>query len=325
VLALRFLVTGAAGFIGSNLVDRLLAEGHDVVGVDDLSRGKLENLEEARRVGGSGDSKFSFVKADITAAGFGDIVASSNPEVVCHLAAQMDVRVSVREPLEDARLNVLGTINVLEASRAAGVRKVVFTSSGGSIYGDPEHLPVSERAGLDPHSPYAASKVCGEVYLGTYRHLYGLQSTSLALGNVYGPRQDPHGEAGVVAIFCSALLAGRQGTIYGDGTAVRDYVYVDDVVDAFVRAAGDAGNGRRFNIGTGVGTSVREVHAGIATAAGMPDEPTFAEARLGELQAITLDVSSARHGIGWEPFTTLAQGLVRTLDWVRGEGVGGRG
>ncbi|HEX7106563.1 MAG TPA: NAD-dependent epimerase/dehydratase family protein [Acidothermaceae bacterium] len=325
MLALRFLVTGAAGFIGSNLVDRLLAEGHDVVGVDDLSRGKLENLEEARRVGGSGDSKFSFVKADITDAGFGDIVASSNPEVVCHLAAQMDVRVSVREPLEDARLNVLGTINVLEASRAAGVRKVVFTSSGGSIYGDPEHLPVSERAGLDPHSPYAASKVCGEVYLGTYRHLYGLQSTSLALGNVYGPRQDPHGEAGVVAIFCSALLAGRQGTIFGDGTAVRDYVYVDDVVDAFVRAAGDAGNGRRFNIGTGVGTSVREVHAGIATAAGMPDEPTFAEARLGELQAITLDVSSARHGIGWEPFTTLAQGLVRTLDWVRGEGVGGRG
>lgn len=316
---MRCLVTGAAGFIGSNLVDRLLAEGHDVVGVDDLSRGKLSNLEEARRTGEAGGPRFSFVKADITAADFGDIVTSSEPDVICHLAAQMDVRVSVREPLEDARLNVLGTINVLEASRAAGVRKVVFTSSGGSIYGDPEHLPVSERVGVDPHSPYAASKVCGEIYLGTYRHLYGLQSTSLALGNVYGPRQDPHGEAGVVAIFCSAMLDGRQGTIYGDGTAVRDYVFVDDVVDAFVRASGDAGNGRRFNIGTSVGTSVRELHTAIARAAGMPDEPSFAEARLGELQAITLDVSSARHGIGWEPFTALDEGVARTLEWVRSQ------
>ena len=314
---MRCLVTGAAGFIGSNLVDRLLAEGHEVVGVDDLSHGKLSNLEEARRAGESGGPRFSFVKADITDSGFGDIVASSNAGVVFHLAAQMDVRVSVQAPLEDARLNVLGTINVLEASRAAGVRKVVFTSSGGSIYGEPEHLPVSERVGVDPHSPYAASKVCGEIYLGTYRHLYGLQSTSLALSNVYGPRQDPHGEAGVVAIFCSALLDGRQGKIFGDGKAVRDYVYVDDVVDAFVRASGDAGNGRRFNIGTGVGTSVRELHTVIAGAAGVPDEPTFADARLGELQAITLDVSSARHGIGWEPFTVLAEGVARTLEWVR--------
>lgn len=287
-----------------------------MVGVDDLSHGKLSNLEEARRVGESG-ARFSFVKADITESGFPDVVASANPDVVFHLAAQMDVRVSVRDPMKDARLNVLGTINVLEASRAAGVRKVLFTSSGGSIYGEPEHLPVSERVGVDPHSPYAASKVCGEIYLGTYRHLYGLQSTSLALSNVYGPRQDPHGEAGVVAIFCSTLLAGGQGKIFGDGTAVRDYVFVDDVVDAFVRASGDAGNGRRFNIGTGVGTSVRELHTAIARAAGAPDEPAFADARLGELQAITLDVSSARHGIGWEPFTTLEQGVARTLDWVR--------
>jgi UDP-glucose 4-epimerase len=315
---LRCLVTGAAGFIGSNLVDRLLADGHDVVGVDDLSHGKLSNLDDARRAGGQGGAaRYSFVKADITDAGFGDVVASSDPEVLFHLAAQIDVRVSVREPLEDARLNVLGTINVLEASRAAGVRKVVFTSSGGSIYGEPDHLPVSERVGVDPHSQYAASKVCGEIYLGTYRHLYGLQSTALAFSNVYGPRQDPHGEAGVVAIFCSALLDGGQGKIFGDGTAVRDYVYVDDVVDAFVRAAGDAGNGRRFNIGTSVGTSVRELHTAIARAAGMPDDPIFADARLGELQAITLDVSSARHGIGWEPFTALDEGVTRTLDWVR--------
>jgi UDP-glucose 4-epimerase len=316
---LRCLVTGAAGFIGSNLVDRLLAEGHDVVGIDNLSHGKLSNLDDARRAGETDGPRFSFVKADITDAGFGDVVASSDPEVLFHLAAQMDVRVSVREPLEDARLNVLGTINVLEASRAAGVRKVVFTSSGGSIYGEPEQLPVSERVGVDPHSPYAASKVCGEIYLGTYRHLYGLQSTALALSNVYGPRQDPHGEAGVVAIFCDALLDGRQGKIFGDGTAVRDYVFVDDVVDAFVRASGDAGNGRRFNIGTSVGTSVRELHTAIARAAGMPDEPAFADARLGELQAITLDVSSARHGIGWEPFTALDEGVARTLEWVRSQ------
>jgi UDP-glucose 4-epimerase len=313
----RCLVTGAAGFIGSNLVDRLLADAHDVVGIDDLSHGKLSNLDDARRANDGGGSRFSFVKADITDPNFGDVVASSDPEVIFHLAAQMDVRVSVREPLEDARLNVLGTINVLEAARAAGVRKVVFTSSGGSIYGEPEHLPVSERVGVDPHSPYAASKVCGEIYLGTYRHLYGLESTALALSNVYGPRQDPHGEAGVVAIFCDALLDGGQGKIFGDGSAVRDYVYVDDVVDAFVRASGDAGNSRRFNIGTGVGTSVRELHTAIASAAGVSDDPVFADARLGELQAITLDVSSARHGIGWEPFTALDEGVARTLEWVR--------
>jgi UDP-glucose 4-epimerase len=311
---MRTLVTGAAGFIGSHLTDRLLAEGHHVVGIDDLSRGRLSNLALARE---NTDHRFSFVRGDITDTGFSDVVSSAEPEVIFHLAAQMDVRASVRDPLEDARLNVLGTINVLEAARAAGVRKVVFTSSGGSIYGEPDKLPVSERAGTDPHSPYAASKVCGEIYLGTYRNLYGLQSTSLALGNVYGPRQDPHGEAGVVAIFCSALLRGGQGTIFGDGKAVRDYVYVDDVVDAFVRAAGDAGNGRRFNIGTGVGTSVRQLHKAIADAAGAPDDPTFAPARLGELQAITLDVSSARHALGWEPFTALPDGVARTFDWVR--------
>jgi UDP-glucose 4-epimerase len=312
----RTLVTGAAGFIGSNLVDRLLAEGHHVVGIDDLSRGKLTNLAAARALG---EHRFSFVHCDITADDFGAIVAGAEPEVVFHLAAQMDVRASVRDPLEDARLNVLGTINVLEAARSAGVRKVVFTSSGGSIYGDPDKLPVSERASTDPHSPYAASKVCGEIYLGTYRNLYGLQSTSLALGNVYGPRQDPHGEAGVVAIFCSAFLDGGQGTIYGDGTAVRDYVFVDDVVDAFVRAAGERGNGRRFNVGTGVGTSVRQLHKAIADAAGAPDEPRFAPPRLGELQAITLDVAAARHGIGWEPFTAMPEGIAQTLAWVRSD------
>lgn len=309
---MRTLVTGGAGFIGSNLVDRLLADGHHVVALDDLSTGKLDNLSDARA-----ERRFSFVRSDVTDTRLDDVIAAAEPEVVFHLAAQIDVRASVRDPVEDARRNVLGTINVLEAARACGVRKVVFTSSGGSIYGDPEKYPVSERVGTDPLSPYAASKVAGETYLGMYRKLYGLQTTALALANVYGPRQDPRGEAGVVAIFCAAMLEGKQATIFGDGTAVRDYVFVDDVVDAFVRAAGKVGDGRRFNIGTGVATSVRELHKIVAEIAGKPDEPRFAEPRLGELRGFTLDVSSARHGLGWEPFTPLREGVARTLAWVR--------
>ncbi len=311
---MRVLVTGAAGFIGSNLVDRLLAEDNHVTGIDDLSQGRLENLVEARS---TGEHRFSFVRADILDPNLADLVTASRPEVVVHLAAQIDVRSSVRDPLGDARRNVLGTINVLEAARAGGVRKVLFASSGGAIYGEPNHLPVSERFATDPHSPYAASKVAGEAYLTTYRNLYGLQTTALALGNVYGPRQNPRGEAGVITIFCAAGVRGETATIFGDGTAVRDYVCVDDVVDAFVRATGTAGDGRRFNIGSGVGTSVRELHTIVAKAAGVADEPRFADARLGEVQAIVLDVSSARHGLGWEPFTELADGVQRTLDWVR--------
>ncbi|HLZ39236.1 MAG TPA: SDR family NAD(P)-dependent oxidoreductase [Mycobacteriales bacterium] len=311
---MRVLVTGAAGFIGSNLVDRLLADGHDVVAVDDLSRGTLANLAQARSMD---ESRFSFTRADVTDPHTVDLVAAARPEVVCHLAAQIEVRVSVSDPALDARLNIIGTINVLEGARRALSRKVVFTSSGGSIYGEPERLPVSEQAPLDPHSPYAASKVAGEVYLGVYRHLYGLQTTSLALGNVYGPRQDPYGEAGVVAIFSSALLGGRQGTIFGDGSATRDYVYVDDVVAAFAAALGERGNGQRFNIGTGVATSVRDLHSMIANTVGAPDEPEYAAPRLGELQAIVLDPSGARQGLGWVPAADLAGGVAATVDWIR--------
>ena len=313
---MRILVTGAAGFIGSNLVDRLLEDGHVVVGVDNLSRGRLANLAEA---GGRAKDRFAFVEADITDPSLRGVVADSNAEAVCHLAAQVDVRLSVEDPLEDARLNVLGTINVLEAAREAVVRKVVFTSSGGSIYGDLQPLPIDESATLNPLSPYATSKICGEVYLGMYRALYGQQSTSLALGNVYGPRQDPHGEAGVVAIFGSALLRGERATIFGDGAAVRDYVFVADVVDAFARAVGDSGDGRRFNIGSGVGTSVGELHTAIAHVAGAPDTPRSAAPRLGELQAVTLDPSAAREVLGWRARTELTAGLVTTLDWIRTE------
>jgi UDP-glucose 4-epimerase len=318
---MRVLVTGAAGFIGANLVDRLLAEGHDVVALDDFSRGRLDNLAEARRSNETRPGSFSLVRHDITADDLPAVLAAARPEVICHLAAQIDVRVSVADPLLDARLNVLGTINVLQSAVAAGSRKVVYTSSGGSIYGTPAQLPVSERAKVAPESPYAASKVSGEVYLGTYRALYGLDYTSLALGNVYGPRQDPHGEAGVVAIFASAFLDGRPSRIFGDGTATRDFVFVDDVVDAYVRALEPSfASGRRLNIGTGQSTSVRELHTVIAKECGAPDEPVMAPPRKGELQAIALDVSAAR-AAGWEPWTPLTEGIKHTVDWIRGTGV----
>lgn len=314
---MRVLVTGAAGFIGSTLVDRALAEGHDVVGVDDLSRGTLDNLSVARATNDTRPGAFTFVRHDITASDLRDVVVAARPEVVCHLAAQVDVRISVADPMLDARLNVLGTINVLEAAVAASVRKVVFTSSGGSIYGTPAQLPVSERAKVAPESPYAASKVCGEIYLGTYRALHGLDYTSLALGNVYGPRQDPHGEAGVVAIFASAFRDGRATTIFGDGTSTRDYVYVDDVVDAFVRAlAPGFASGRRLNIGTGVQTSVRALHSLIARLYDCPDEPMSGAPRKGELQAIALDNSAAR-AAGWQPWTSMEFGAASTVAWIK--------
>jgi UDP-glucose 4-epimerase len=312
----RILVTGAAGFIGSNLVDRLLDDDHEVVGIDNLYRGTRANLPDSELGAGRG---FSFVEADVTDPGFAETVADADVEAICHLAAQIDVRVSVQDPIEDARLNVLGTINVLEAARKAGLRKVVFASSGGSIYGEPKRMPVDETAPVNPLSPYAASKVCGETYLGMYHALYGLETTALALSNVYGPRQDPHGEAGVVAIFGSALLRGRPATIFGDGSAVRDYVFVDDVADAFARAIGDLGDGGRFNIGTGVGTSVRELHSAIAVAAAAADAPVLGDARLGELQAIILNVNAARDHLGWMPRTSLADGLAKTLDWIRSQ------
>ncbi len=311
------LVTGAAGFIGSNLVDRLLADGHEVVAVDDLSRGTLDNLAEAHRANETSPGVFTFVRSDVTDPGFADVVAAARPQVIHHLAAQIDVRVSVADPVEDARVNVLGTLNVLEAARRAEVAKVVFTSSGGSIYGESSELPVSERAEVDPFSPYAASKASCELYLGAYRHMYELRSTSLALGNVYGPRQDPHGEAGVVAIFGTAMLEGRPTKIFGDGTAARDYVFVDDVVDAFARAI-TKGDGRRFNIGTGIETTVLELHTLVADAVGAPDDPQFVAPRVGELQAIALECDAARQALGWQARTDLRSGVGVTVDWIRG-------
>ncbi|WP_297700233.1 NAD-dependent epimerase/dehydratase family protein [Mycobacterium sp.] len=309
---MRALVTGAAGFIGSTLVDRLLADGHAVVGLDNFASGRASNLEHL-----AGNPAHVFVEADIVTSDLEAILDEHRPEVVFHLAAQIDVRHSVADPQFDASVNVLGTVRLAEASRRAGVRKVVHTSSGGSIYGIPPRYPTPETVPTDPASPYAAGKVAGEIYLNTFRHLYGLDCSHIAPANVYGPRQDPHGEAGVVAIFAQALLSGKPTKVFGDGSNTRDYVFVDDVVDAFVKASGDAGGGQRFNVGTGTETSDRQLHSAVAAAVGGPDDPEFAPPRLGDLKRSCLDVSSAAKVLGWRPEVELADGVRRTVEYFR--------
>ncbi|UXA06853.1 GDP-mannose 4,6-dehydratase [Mycobacterium sp. SMC-2] len=309
---MRALVTGAAGFIGSTLVDRLLAEGHAVVGLDNFATGRATNVEHL-----VGNPSYVFVEADIVTADLQAILAEHRPEVVFHLAAQIDVRRSVADPQFDASVNVIGTVRLAEAARLTGVRKVVHTSSGGSIYGTPAQYPTPETVPTDPASPYAAGKVAGEIYLNTFRHLYGLDCSHIAPANVYGPRQDPHGEAGVVAIFAQALLSGKPTKVFGDGGKTRDYVFVDDVVDAFVKAAGEAGGGQRFNIGTGVETSDRQLHSAVAAAVGGPDDPEFHPDRLGDLRRSCLDIGLAEKVLGWRPRVELDDGVRRTVEYFR--------
>jgi UDP-glucose 4-epimerase len=308
----RTLVTGAAGFIGSTLVDRLLADGHTVVGVDDLSTGNSVNIVAAER-----HETYEFAKADIVDADLLSLISDTRPEVIFHLAAQISVSRSVTDAQFDSSVNVVGTVRLAEAARKAGVRKIVHTSSGGSIYGTPPVYPTNEDVPVNPSSPYAASKVCGEVYLNMFRNLYDLDCSHIAPANVYGPRQDPHGEAGVVAIFSRALLSGKPTKIFGDGSDTRDYVFVDDVVEAFVRAGGDAGSGLRFNAGTGVETSTRELHSVIAAAAGAADEPEFHPPRLGDLRKSCLDISRAKRVLGWQPKVPLVDGVARTVEFFR--------
>ena len=312
----RVLVTGGAGFIGSNLVDRLLDEGHTVTVVDDLSTGKLHNLQRARR---NPDLPLSFQRVDITSNALERVVAKAEPEYVMHLAAQIDVRRSVEDPVRDAMVNIIGTVNLLESCRRHGVAKVTMATSGGCIYGEPhaDELPINEEYPGHPHSPYGASKRGVEEYLYTYQALYGLRWTSLALANVYGPRQDPLGEAGVVSLFGGRLLADEPVTIFGDGEQTRDFVFVDDVVHAFVMSM-DRGDGQRFNIGTGEQTSVNELAAVMAEITGCERPPVYADPRPGELRHIALDTRLAAVELGWKPWTPLREGLVDTVNWLRG-------
>jgi UDP-glucose 4-epimerase len=312
---MQALVTGGAGFIGSTLVDRLLAEGHHVDVVDDLSSGSLGNLAEAR-ADRSNDLKFH--QLDIRDPAVVDLVGRRQPEVIFHLAAQADVRVSVARPAFDAEVNIIGSLNVLEGARVGGTRKVVFASSGGTIYGETAgaDIPVKESHPQQPLSPYGAAKRAVTDYLHVYRELHAIEYTSLAMANIYGPRQDPHGEAGVVSIFAGLLLEGKPCTIFGDGQQTRDFVYVDDAVDAFVRAA-DRGSGLLCNIGTGTETSVNELYATMAEAAGVTDAPVHAPPRPGELQRNALDPGRAKLHLGWEPWTDLTTGVTEVLRWFR--------
>ncbi|MGC8482019.1 MAG: NAD-dependent epimerase/dehydratase family protein [Acidimicrobiales bacterium] len=309
----RVLVTGGAGFIGSNLVDRLLAEGIDVDAVDNLATGSLSNLSTARS---QKRARFSFHKLDICDASFEEFVAKHRPEVIFHLAAQIDIRVSRADPVADATSNILGTLRVLEASRKAGVGKVIYAASGGTLYSPGSPLPVREDAERRPVSHYGVSKAAGLMYLELYRELYDLEFTAIALANVYGPRQDPTGEAGVVAIFGDALLSGRECTIFGDGSQTRDFVYVDDVVDAFFRAS-DQGGGHVLNVSTGVEITIEHVYRTLARLVSAPLPPRYAPARLDEVAHSSLDPSLAKLHIGWEPWTTITVGLEATMKWMR--------
>jgi len=311
--AVRVLVTGGAGFVGSNLVDRLLAEGYDVDVVDDLSTGALANLGDART---QRARRMTFQRFDIRSATVADLIAHRKPEIVFHLAAQADVRVSVANPSLDAEVNVVGSLNIIQGALAAGVRKVVFAGSGGTLYGIPESVPTREGHPQQPISPYGVAKKAIGDYLHYYREVHGLEYTVLALANVYGPRQDPYGEAGVIAIFAGKLLDKERPTIYGDGEQTRDFVYVDDVADAFVRAA-DKGGGLVVNIGTGVETSVQELFDQMARVAGFEEPARYAPPRAGELRRSALDPGRAAIHLGWKPWTSLEDGITRTIEFFR--------
>jgi UDP-glucose 4-epimerase len=302
------VVTGGAGFIGSHVVDRLVDDGYRVTVIDDLSSGRRENLA----------SGVELVIADVTSEAAADAIRRAGPDLIVHAAAQISVSLSTRDPLLDARINVIGTVNVLEAARAAGASRVVFFSSGGMVYGQPDVLPVGETQPVAPENPYGTSKVAGEEYLAMYRRTFGLESTTLRLANVYGPRQDPHGEAGVVAIFTRAMLADAPVTIFGDGNDERDYVYVSDVVDAVIAAAAPGGP-YRCNIGSGVGTNVNELTARLSALTGYTRKPQYGPPRPGDIHAISLDAGLAHTELGWSPKVDLETGLARTVEFFRAQ------
>jgi len=308
---MKAMVTGGAGFIGSHLVDRLVDEGWEVLVVDDLSVGRIANLADARARG-----RVQFHQVDIRDEAFVTVTERFRPEVIFHFAAQASVPVSARDPLFDASVNILGTINVLEAARQVEAIRVVAASSGGAIYGGDVKLPVKESYTKHPDSPYGISKKVVEDYFRYYRNTTGVDYVLAAFSNVYGPRQDPLGEAGVVSIFSNLMLQGKRPVIFGDGDQTRDYVFVTDVVDACVRAGG-VGGGRLLNIGTGVETSVIELFRLLVNIIGFDKNPVFGDPRPGDIARSVVDATAAFKYLGWRAWTPLEQGLRQTVESFR--------
>ncbi len=312
---MRTLVTGGAGFIGSNIVDALLARGDQVAVIDDLSSGRLENLKSALNAGAT-LHRLDIRDGAAVAAAF----TAARPQLVFHLAAQIDVRCALEDPAFDASVNVVGTINVLEAAHAAGARRLVNTSTGGAIYGKTDVMPTPETVTPQPVSAYGQSKQCAELYCAWASRLHGLQTVTLRYGNVYGPRQNPASEAGVIAIFAGRLLSGEQPTVFGDGTARRDYTFVSDIVAANLLAASHPAPGGPYNIGTGIDSSVLELIAALDAAAAPgegPLNPLFAAPRDGELARSSLDVSLAADQLGFSAQVPLPAGVKLTLEALR--------
>jgi UDP-glucose 4-epimerase len=314
---MRALVTGGAGFIGSNLVDALLDRGDDVTIVDNVSTGRRENLTAAIERGAR------FLERDIRQAD--EMIALARhhaPEVFFHLAAQIDVRVSTAQPAFDAEVNVLGTVNMLDAAREAEASRFIYISTGGAIYGEADHLPTPENAPIHPEAPYGQAKYAGEGYCQLFSRLHSLSTVSLRLGNVYGPRQDPLGEAGVIAIFCGRLLDGGNPTVFGDGQQTRDYIYVSDVVGAMLAAADSDANGS-YNVGRGQETTVLDLVSSLEGLGGELGvrtdgfEPEFAPPRPGEVQRSALDPNLARDKLGFEAKMSVDEGLRKTLEWAK--------
>ena len=305
---MKVLVTGGAGFIGSHVVDRLIKEGHQVVAVDDLSLGRQENLHP----------KVKFYHLDICHEGLIELFREEKPDIVNHHAAQVNLRLSVENPLFDAQVNLLGSLNLLESSRHTGVKKFIYISSGGAIYGQAKRLPVREEDPISPLSPYGLHKYMVELYLPLYYQTYGLPYTILRYPNVYGPRQDPKGEAGVVAIFSQQMLRGERPTIFGDGSKTRDYVFVDDIVEANLLVM-QGGDQQTYNLGWGREVTDQEIFDRVRDALACHIQPIYGDKRPGEIDHISLDITRIKRSLGWQPRIPLEQGIPIAVEYYKRE------